>query len=93
MELTDLHNRRANIDYVAKWHQERERPLVVWPEDKIILRISDLPVIEGTTSKVGRVFYPSNDNAFRDQIEVDKRYSRCEVQVGGMVITEVSEYR
>ncbi len=43
MELTDLHNRRSNIDAVATRCRKHAYPLLAWPEDKELLRLSDLP--------------------------------------------------
>ena len=47
MELTDIHNRRANIELVSKRAKEHGYPLLVWPEDKELLRLDDLPVMQG----------------------------------------------
>ena len=46
MELADIHNRRANIELVSKRAKEHGYPLLVWPEDKELLRVDDLPVTE-----------------------------------------------
>ena len=67
MELTDLHNRNRNINTVAKECQEHNYPLLVWPEDKELLQLSQLPqfpsrpncranwlIMEGTQYKVIR---------------------------------------
>ena len=90
--ITDIHNRRKNIDYVAQWHQEHAKALSIWPEDKLLLRITDLPVMEGFPG-VARAFYPKDNSALRKEIQIGKRYSRTTVMVGGMTIDEVSEYR
>ena len=46
-QLTDLHNRRANILHVARRAKEHGYPLLAWPEDKTLLRVEDLPEING----------------------------------------------
>lgn len=43
MELTDIHNRRENITTVANDCKANHYPLIAWPEDKELLRLSDLP--------------------------------------------------
>lgn len=43
MELTDLHNRRSNINVVSDDCKLNNYPLLAWPEDKELLRLSDLP--------------------------------------------------
>ena len=43
MELTGIHNRRANIKQVSKRAKEHGYPLLVWPEDKELLRLEDIP--------------------------------------------------
>ena len=50
-ELTDLHNRRNNIGTVARRCTEHNYPLLVWPEDKALLRLADLPRIYGKPNK------------------------------------------
>ena len=46
-QLTDLHNRRANILHVARRAKEHGYPLLAWPEDKALLRVEDLPELNG----------------------------------------------
>lgn len=43
MELTDIHNRRRDIDVVAKRCREHGYPLLAWPQDTELLRLADLP--------------------------------------------------
>ena len=43
MELTDIHHRRSNIAIVADDCKANNYPLIAWPEDKELLRLSDLP--------------------------------------------------
>ena len=50
-EIADLHNRRGNIGMVARRCAEHSYPLLVWPEDKALLRLTDLPVINGKPNK------------------------------------------
>ena len=45
MELADIHNRRANIELVSKRAKEHGYPLLAWPEDRELLRLGDLPVL------------------------------------------------
>jgi len=47
MELTDIHNRRANIELVSKRAKEHGYPLLIWPEDKELLRVFDIPTMRG----------------------------------------------
>ena len=42
-QVTDLHNRRANIVTVSNRARDMGIPFLVWPEDKLLLRLSDLP--------------------------------------------------
>jgi hypothetical protein len=42
-EITDLHNRRTNLDLVATRAKKHVYPLLIWPEDKLLVRLSDLP--------------------------------------------------
>jgi hypothetical protein len=51
--LTDLHNRRDNIALVAKYFAEHDYPFLAWPEDKQLLRLTDLPIFIGRNG--GRV--------------------------------------
>ena len=65
MELTDIHNRRANIELVSKRAKEHGYPLLVWPEDKELLRLDDLPTTD-------------DPNKPTDWLEVSyTRYSIC----------------
>jgi len=50
-ELADLHNRRSNIGTVARRCKKHSYPLLAWPEDKALLRLTDLPVIYGKPNK------------------------------------------
>lgn len=47
LELTDLHNRRANILHVSQRCKENGFPLLAWPEDAELLRLTDLPILNG----------------------------------------------
>lgn len=51
MTLTDTHNRRRNIAYVSRWSQQNDYPMIIWPEDTELLRLSDLPQIDGRPNK------------------------------------------
>ena len=50
-EIADLHNRRGNIGTVAKRCAEHGYPLLAWPEDKALLKLDDLPIINGRPNK------------------------------------------
>ena len=42
-EVADLHNRRGNIEYVSARAKKHGFPFLVWPEDRLLLRIDDFP--------------------------------------------------
>ena len=82
-EIADLHNRRGNIGTVARRCAEHGYPLLVWPEDKALLRLTDLPVINGRPNKpttwtdfeytVARLI--DNDEELRDFIREGRAYA------------------
>jgi hypothetical protein len=82
MELTDLHNRRANIITVSNLAKAHGYPLLAWPEDKQLLRLADLPrlvqankPINWTHLEPGIYFIVANDQALRDIIKPGKAYA------------------
>ena len=82
-QLTDTHNRRKNIRLVAERAKANAYPLLTWPEDKTLLRLSDLPVIAGTPNKPtawasmessNRFFFVQTDEQLRRLIVVGRAY-------------------
>jgi len=82
-ELADLHNRRANLELVSKRAKEHNYPLLIWPEDKALLRIADLPVFVKANRPVNWVkcepsslaFRVTSDQQLRDLVKVDRAYA------------------
>ena len=82
MELADLHNRRSNIGTVAKRCRDNNYPLLAWPEDKELLRLSDLPVINRRPNipttwlscDTNIMFVLHSDQALRDIVKVGRAY-------------------
>ena len=81
-ELADLHNRRANLELVSKQAKAHGYPLLIWPEDKALLRIADLPVFMKVNQPVNWVkcepsmtFRVTSDQQLRDLVKVDRAYS------------------
>lgn len=87
-QIADLHNRRGNIEVVAARAKANGYPLLVWPEDKLLLRIADLPAenrneqrninrpIAWKRCEFRSIFFVSNDAELRDQIQIDRAYTR-----------------
>jgi hypothetical protein len=82
MELTDLHNRRSNIETVANLAKAHGYPLLAWPEDKDLLRLEDLPrivtpnkMVNWTKLEKGLYFILSNDQKLRDIIKPGRAYA------------------
>lgn len=50
-ELTDLHNRRKNLEYVSRHAKLNGWPLLAWPEDIQLARLGDLPILEKHINK------------------------------------------
>jgi hypothetical protein len=81
-EIADHHNRRSNIALVAQRCREHRYPLLAWPEDEALLRLTDLPVIHGTPNRpvdwkdleytVARLI--GTDEQLRDFIRVGRAY-------------------
>lgn len=84
LELTDLHNRRGNIELVSKRAKENDYPLLTWPEDKQLLRLVDLPVINKapnvppawTRFRLESTFFVSSDANLREKIRIGCAYYR-----------------
>ena len=95
MELADIHNRRANIELVSKRAREHGYPLLAWPEDEELIRLSDIPVIEGQPNKpiawtkfsLRRFFRVSNDADLRGQIVTGHAYTRVDNLVSEWKVT------
>lgn len=100
-QLTDLHNRRANILHVARRAKEYGYPLLAWPEDKALLRVEDLPEIGGRVN-VPRVWQGiqtmrtqviANDAELRDFVREGYGYYRnsaCQqFSAGSVLVVEV----
>jgi len=49
--VTDLHNRRRNLELVSRRAKEMGIPLLIWPEDKLIVKQDDLPVLDTHVNK------------------------------------------
>ena len=60
-EVTDLHNRRANISTVASYFKTMELPFLAWPEDKLLLNLTDLPLfLNGEAPRKAKTWKPFN---------------------------------
>ena len=100
-QLTDLHNRRANILHVAQRAQEHGYPLLAWPEDKTLLRVEDLPELNGQVNvprawheaRPVRTMYVVNDAELRRFVREGYGYYRnsaCQqFSAGGALVVEV----
>jgi len=84
LELADLHNRRGNITTVSNRAKANNYPVLTWPEDKELLRVSDLPTINGNPNvppawesfRSESIFFVSNDCDLRNKIRVGRAYYR-----------------
>ena len=87
-EVADLHNRRANTNVAAKYFKERDMPYLAWPEDKLLLRVLDLPLLIGIQPRGARSWKPfkptqrrellpltPGDKQLRDFIKTDHLYA------------------
>ncbi len=101
MELTDLHNRRSNIEAVAARCREHAYPLLAWPEDKALLRLSDLPQvihagafnqpIAWKRCEFHRLLCVASDIDLRNKITEGKAYAII-LNLGQFQGTTVAEY-
>jgi len=58
-EVTDLHNRRANVSTVASYFKTMELPFLTWPEDKLLLNLTDLPLfLNGEAPRKAKTWKP-----------------------------------
>lgn len=80
--LPDLHNRRDNIKVVSDDCKANGYPLIVWPEDKELLRLTDLPRFvqankrpTWTNLKALTCFVVSSDYHLRQSIREGLAYS------------------
>lgn len=101
-QIADLHNRRSNLDVVAQRAKRHGYPLLVWPEDKLLLKLEDLPTenrngqqninrpIAWKRCEFRRIFFVSNDMELRDTIVEGNAYTRYLQQDLG---TAVAEYK
>jgi len=99
LELTDLHNRRRSIAYVAREAQINLTPFLTWPEDKQLLRLSDLPLIQGRPFNTPTTWRRVNitatctmtsDCTLRDFIIIGRAYFRSFAHHSGLtVVTEL----
>ncbi len=99
-ELTDLHNRRANIEAVATRCRKHAYPLLAWPEDKALLRIADLPRIAHAGAfnqpiawarcELRQLFFVPDNATLRDCVRIGSAYAVVTnlVQFVGTVIAE-----
>lgn len=101
-ELTDLHNRRANIETVASRCREHGYPLLAWPEDKALLRLSDLPQMTHAGAfnqptawqhcEFHRLLCVASDTDLRNKITEGKAYAII-LNLGQFQGTTVAEYK
>ena len=83
-QLTDLHNRRANILHVARRAKEHGYPLLAWLEDKALLRLEDLPELNGQVNvprawqgaRTIRTLFVASDAELRDFVREGYGYYR-----------------
>ncbi len=100
-ELTDLHNRRANIKVVAARCREHAYPLLAWPEDKALLRIADLPrlahagafnqPIAWDRCEFKRLVIVPDDIALRETLHEGRAYAVV-INLGQFAGTTIAEY-
>ncbi len=100
-ELTDLHNRRANIETVATRCREHAYPLLAWPEDKALLQLSDLPQLAHVVAfnipiawqrcEFRRLLCVASDADLRNKITEGKAYAIV-LNLGQFQGTTVAEY-
>lgn len=86
MELTDIHNRRGNIDTVSQWCKANGYPLLAWPEDAELLTLADLPAFSAferpnkprswRTLEATRYFRAGTSIELRKQIREGFAYAR-----------------
>ena len=97
LELTDLHNRRSNIASAAKYAQAHAYPLLVWPEDRELLRLADLPIVTREACNTPRnwsnlatsaIRLIRSDDELRKWIKVDRAYTREVILSGSSIVTE-----
>jgi hypothetical protein len=97
-ELADLHNRRKNIRLVSDRAKAMGFPYLVWPEDKELLRIDDLPLgdykrrpnVPISWSKIDptRYYIVINDEDLRQYIREGFAYSKIEQTHVGIFVQE-----
>jgi hypothetical protein len=83
-ELTDIHNRNKNIRACAELAQRNNTPLLAWPEDTELLKLADLPVINGRINvpsawsgyEMNRTFFLASDAELRAVLVVGRAYFR-----------------
>lgn len=64
MELTDIHNRRANLELVARESKAHLYPFLLWPEDAQLLRLDDLPQLASPDHANKRVTWKTLEYRF-----------------------------
>jgi hypothetical protein len=95
-EVADLHNRRRDLEFVSRRAKQIGMPLLVWPEDKLLLRRSDLPVgafntlPEWRERTWTREFVVKSDGELREQVKPGYAYTIAEPSLNGH--TRVVEY-
>ena len=100
MNLTDLHNRRGNIALVSKRAKENGFPFLTWPEYRQLLRLADLPVINGIANRppawramiTTATFTVHSDEQLREAVKIGRAYAVTTVaqQLSG---TQIVEYK
>jgi len=82
-QVTDLHNRRDNLVTVSQRAKSMGIPLLIWPEDKLIIKQSDLPVLDRYVNRapdwtrmydLGQ-FIVRSDDELRDRIKPGHAYA------------------
>ena len=84
--VTDLHNRRRNLVLVSRRAKAMGIPLLIWPEDKAIIKQTDLPVLDTIHYHVNRApdwktiydvgsFLVRSDDELRDHIREGYAYA------------------
>lgn len=95
-EITDLHKRRANLNKCAERARTYGIPLIVWPEDKLILVFDDLPMRAFNLSPIWekkqkmREFIVETDEELRYEIQPGCAYTLMPSSNG---VRRVAEYR
>ncbi len=101
-KITDLHNRRRDLELVAQRAKRHGYPLLVWPEDKLLLRVGDLASesyagshnqpVAWKRCEFERILFVMNDAALREAVQEGKAYTRV-LGLGQFGGTAIAQYK